>query len=417
MAKRLGIESEIRRCEAELKGLMGTAKTFVGAKDPFVKPENDVLTADSVSLYFGESHIQKNVKVTWEDPSVMRGPGVGGDRDPTGAVNALGACNAFNLWRYNLDGKFLNARDYEIEGVKISGIKYFGAKVGFVLFDFLIKFKKLKSKEGEAPVYEWNYVPGTVFCRGGAVGLLVILEAAKTGQEYSVLVNQPRIAAGTSSFFEIPAGMMDTNNNFASVAAKELHEETGIEVDAKKFVDLTADFFGDLEHNGIHPSVGGCDEVLRFFVYKTVMPDAEIKALEGKCTGEFEEGESIKVKIVKLKDLGTAAPDMKTLTVLYLYDQYKKKHPPVVPSLKRQASGRDDGWCEERGGQRDERMYDWEAPNSEQSQRIRRGEEAARRGEYADSRPDNSGTLPGSYVPRNSRNGDRARHPGGEGEY
>ena len=41
---------------------------------------------------------------------------------------------------------------------------------------------------------------------------------------------QPRVPTGRYSFVELPAGMLDQSGDFAGVAAKELKEETGIEV-------------------------------------------------------------------------------------------------------------------------------------------------------------------------------------------
>ena len=65
--------------------------------------------------------------------------------------------------------------------------------------------------------------------------------------------------------------------------------------------------------------MGGCDEFLKFCLYEKVMSKEKIEELEGKCTGNREEGEEIKIKIVKLKHLAETCPDMKTLTALYLY--------------------------------------------------------------------------------------------------
>ena len=66
-------------------------------------------------------------------------------------------------------------------------------------------------------------------------------------------------------------------------------------------------------------SVGGCDEFLKFCLYEKVMSKEKIEELEGKCTGNIEEGEQIKLKIVPLNKLAETCPDMKTLTALYLY--------------------------------------------------------------------------------------------------
>jgi hypothetical protein len=59
-------------------------------------------------------------------------------------------------------------------------------------------------------------VPGIVFMRGGAVGILVILECE--GKEYTILTYQARVPVGSSNVPEVPAGMLDTEGNFKGVA-------------------------------------------------------------------------------------------------------------------------------------------------------------------------------------------------------
>ena len=43
---------------------------------------------------------------------------------------------------------------------------------------------------------------------------------------------------------EIPAGMLDGESNFVGVAAKELKEETGIEITAEKLINMTRLAYG-----------------------------------------------------------------------------------------------------------------------------------------------------------------------------
>ena len=66
-------------------------------------------------------------------------------------------------------------------------------------------------------------VPGIVFMRGGAVGVLVILHCED--REYTILTCQARVPVGDSNLPEIPAGMLDGSGNFKGVAAQELEEE------------------------------------------------------------------------------------------------------------------------------------------------------------------------------------------------
>ena len=59
--------------------------------------------------------------------------------------------------------------------------------------------------------------------------------------------------------------------------------------------------------------------LMKTTLYEKVMSKEKIEELEGKCTGNIEEGEEIKLKIVPLNKLAETCPDMKTLTALYLY--------------------------------------------------------------------------------------------------
>lgn len=100
--------------------------------------------------------------------------------------------------------------------IHIQSVDHFGKRVGFV------KFKAdafLATKDGLASV------PGIVFMRGAAVGVLVVLDC--DGKQYTILTYQARVPAGCSNLPEIPAGMMDGRGNFRGVAAEELAEEVG----------------------------------------------------------------------------------------------------------------------------------------------------------------------------------------------
>ena len=51
------------------------------------------------------------------------------------------------------------------------------------------------------------------------------------------------------------------------------------------------------------------------------MDKPRMESLQNKCTGAYEEGENIKVKVVPFDRLAEHSPDMKTLSALYLYEQ------------------------------------------------------------------------------------------------
>jgi ADP-sugar diphosphatase len=101
---------------------------------------------------------------------------------------------------------------WQIKDIYVQSLDMFGPRVGFIKF------------RSTAQVYVGGKkglinVPGIVFMRGGAVGVLVILEC--DGQEYTILTKQARVPVGQSALPEIPAGMLDGSGEFKGVAAEE----------------------------------------------------------------------------------------------------------------------------------------------------------------------------------------------------
>jgi ADP-sugar diphosphatase len=138
------------------------------------------------------------------------------------------------------------------------------------------------------------------------------------------------------TFTELPAGMLD-DGTFAGTAAKEIEEECGIKVPESELIDLTALALSEQSATGhhseagvklgegIYPSPGACDEYIPIFLYQKKVSRQEIEEWEGKLTGLREEGEKIKLKIVKLQDLWKeGARDAKALSALALYTSLKQ---------------------------------------------------------------------------------------------
>eukprot|EP00802_Teleaulax_amphioxeia_P021510 Tamp_21872.p1 GENE.Tamp_21872~~Tamp_21872.p1 ORF type:complete len:202 (+),score=57.69 Tamp_21872:484-1089(+) len=184
----------------------------------------------------------------------------------------------------------------------------FGPRMGFV------KFK------GEVTDDQGRVIPSIVFMRGASVGMLIVITCEEDKRQYTVLTVQPRVPAGKYALEELPAGMLDSSGSFVGAAAKELQEETGIIVKEKDLIDLTEKAFKGTAYHHVYPSAGGSDEVLRLFLYQTKMSRAKLNDLEGKCTGVLEEGENIKLKVISLHELWRAAPDVKALSALCIYE-------------------------------------------------------------------------------------------------
>jgi 8-oxo-dGTP pyrophosphatase MutT (NUDIX family) len=162
------------------------------------------------------------------------------------------ASSPFTNWVRELDARFA------VASICFQSIDMFGPRVGFVKF-------------AVACTFQGKTVPGIVFARGGAVTILPVLRCG--AERWVVCCRQPRIPVGRH-FLEIPAGMMDGKGSFVGVAAKEMAEETGIEIREGDLVDLTALAYGEGQPcgvggaeaaaaggalHGMYPSVGGCD--------------------------------------------------------------------------------------------------------------------------------------------------------------
>lgn len=220
---------------------------------------------------------------------------------------------------------------YSLKSITVQSCDFFGGnRLGFL---------KLKADISNA---NGEHIPGSVFMRGGSVAMLIVLSAtdadgASSQDEYVILTVQPRVPAGSMGFVEIPAGMIDDSGTFSGAAAKEIREETGLEIEEGELVDMTRlaivardGHEGDSEEThlqqAVYPSPGGCDEFIPIFLVRKRMAEEEIQSLKGKLTGLREHGEKITLKICKLRDLWkVGARDGKTLAAVALYEGLKRE--------------------------------------------------------------------------------------------
>lgn len=206
----------------------------------------------------------------------------------------IGACLSsfkFKKWLQSIQ------MDITVTRIVIQSVDMFGPNVGFI---------KLKADA----TFNGKPIPGIVFIRGNSVAILVILTCE--GKRWVVWTKQPRFAIGSSCCVEIPAGMMDDENNFVGVAAKELAEETGIKITGDKLI-----FLGNM-----HPSPGGCDEKIRLFCYEQEVSPEDLASFQGKCTGNIKEGEVIILEIMPYKETINST-DAKALCAMLRYEHMK----------------------------------------------------------------------------------------------
>jgi ADP-sugar diphosphatase len=152
-------------------------------------------------------------------------------------------------------------------------------------------------------------------------------------ERWVVMTAQPRIPAGSLSFMEIPAGMLDYHKGtFVSAAMNEMKEETDLEIPIKELIDLTQLALEDAvepeqKHlqRAMYPSPGGSDEYIALFLWEKVMDRQEIEDLRGRLTGLRIQGELITLKLCDYEELWReGARDAKTLAAWALYEGLKR---------------------------------------------------------------------------------------------
>lgn len=238
------------------------------------------------------------------DKLIVNGKEVKITSEPSLDLSLIKTFEPFQNWIKNLDENLV------LNSIHFQSMDMFGKRLGFLKF----KSDIIRKDTGKR-------VPGIVFMRGGAVAILIVIDCGD--KKYTIVTKQSRVPIGAYNFIEIPAGMLDNDNNFAGVAAKEMKEETGIEINEKELINLTKLAYGDT-YPGIYPSVGACDEFISLFLYKTKMNEDDILKLENKLGG-VDEHEIIHLGVYKLDDLWKITSDVKTLSALLLYEKLLKE--------------------------------------------------------------------------------------------
>lgn len=255
---------------------------------------------------------------------VVGAPGVS-DSDIRKAVDSV----PFKQWLSNLKGQrgiLTPATDggasCSLKRVIIQSVDMFGQRVGFVKF----KAEVIDDATGKP-------IPGIVFARGGAVAILILLEC--NGETYAILTEQARVPVGRV-LLELPAGMLDDNaGDFVGAAAREVEEETGLQIKTADLVNLT-DFLDKRTGQQMYPSPGGCDEGITLYLYRSHVKQEVINSLQGQKTGLKEHGEFIKVHVVPYRTLWRSTTDAKALAAITLYEMAKREGllpaPPNAPT-------------------------------------------------------------------------------------
>jgi len=211
-------------------------------------------------------------------------------------VQLVADSKQFNNWLDKMDTRFIIQKIY-VQAVDKR-------------FDGGLLFAKIKA---EVVDHNGNFVPGSVFLRGDAVAMLVILDDGEN--KWAVLTSQQRFPVGIYESIEVPAGMMDDYGDFAGTAAREIEEETGLIINKDKL-----SFLEEFVVSG-----GGSDERIQLFACEISKSKEEIKELHGKITGAIHENERIKLIIVPFNELPQHTNDPKTLLAYGFYHKWKLK--------------------------------------------------------------------------------------------
>lgn len=225
---------------------------------------------------------------------VSFGPGVTQDN-----FDKVIACPQFKTWVAKQDPAFI------YHNINIDHVTMFGPRPGLIHITTDVTFNGVRSKR-------------VIFMRGGAIGVLFKLTSKQTRKTYVIYVRQPRNAVGSRDLIEIVAGMLDgaTGTLAANgIAAKEIKEETGIEI-------LKDDLI--LLGTGL-PSPGGCDEWIDLYLVHLTANDSFIQGLIGKQTGELGSDEQITLGIAEYNDFKTMlidgrCMDFKAMSAIMMYE-------------------------------------------------------------------------------------------------
>mmetsp|Transcript_25151 Transcript_25151/g.28984 ORF Transcript_25151/g.28984 Transcript_25151/m.28984 type:complete len:308 (-) Transcript_25151:388-1311(-) len=213
----------------------------------------------------------------------------------------------FKRWIKNCE-KVIDRKTIILRGVEIQTVDMFGPhKVGFIKVkaDAYLVFNGI-----EVP----KAIPGIAFLRGNAVGILVALNC-EDGEKYTLLVEQPRIPVGDVTCLELPAGMIDANDDVKGQAVSEMEEECMIKLKKSDLIALT--------ETTMLPSAGGCDEGIDLYYVERKVTVREMEDMQGRLTGNKEQGEHIKLHVVPFNTAWKLSGDAKLLCSMFLYDKVK----------------------------------------------------------------------------------------------
>ncbi|KZM22262.1 uncharacterized protein EKO05_0011330 [Ascochyta rabiei] len=250
---------------------------------------------------------------------------------------------------------------YKLRSIQVQAVDWFWRgrpgledKLGFMKIQSSIETDPYVHEGEDKPRADW--IPGAVFLRGGSVAVLIIVQpedAKDEDEKHAILTVQPRIAAGSLAFTEIPAGMLD-GGSLKGAAASEIEQEAKLKVKETDLINLSelalhgipttpwkaghdtsATEGSESVQDAMYPSVGACDEFIPILLCQKRLTRRHMNWLKGKATGLRDEGENITLKLVPMaRAWREAGRDAKALAAIALYENLKREG--QIPSLPRQ---------------------------------------------------------------------------------
>lgn len=206
---------------------------------------------------------------------------------------------------------------WSLTKVRIRDVTMFGDRIGFMTIEAFLKSQK-----------DGKELDRVIFLRGGSVAILMISRPKDNRNDrHVIMTEQPRIGACSTSFLEIPAGMLDEKTgDVKGKALQEIREETGLTVAKDELIDLTALALGEATTKedlqpAMYPSPANLDEYIPLLLWEKELDRKEIEGLKGKLTGNRAQDELITLRVCEYDVLWKeGARDAKTLAAWALYE-------------------------------------------------------------------------------------------------
>ncbi len=165
---------------------------------------------------------------------------------------------------------------------------------------------------------EGHTYPRVVVLRGHAVVVVPLLRNRDTGEERFLTILQPRIGNGCINL-EFPAGMLDREiDEPRGVAARELHEETGLQ--------LPPSDMRPLHPRPLHTSVGLLDEGIYFYGCRVELSDNRYRSFDNRRGGSASENEQIITALRTADQIRQEAQSVQTILGVMLFDMQPPAH-------------------------------------------------------------------------------------------